>query len=99
MARLEEVGMQSFASRPAYKLSGGQQQRVAIARALINDPRVIIADEPTGNLDKKNSTDIFHLFKKVAEETGKSVILATHNERIQKNSHRSVEMIDGVLRL
>ena len=99
MARLAEVGMESFALRPAYKLSGGQQQRVAIARALINDPSVIIADEPTGNLDKKNSSDIFHLFKKIAEERGKSIVLATHNGWIQKNSHRSVEMIDGVLRL
>ena len=99
MTRLAEVGMESFALRPVYKLSGGQQQRVAIARALINDPTVIIADEPTGNLDKKNSSEIFHLFKKVAEETGTSVVLATHNESIQKNSHRSVEMIDGVLRL
>ncbi len=96
---LDEVGMSSYAERPAYQLSGGQQQRVAIARALINDPALIIADEPTGNLDKKNSNLIFELLKNIAENKGKSILLATHNMSIQKKSHRSVEMIDGVLRL
>ena len=96
---LNEVGMSPFAERPAYQLSGGQQQRVAIARALINDPALIIADEPTGNLDQKNSKLIFELLKNIAEEKGKSILLATHNMSIRKKSHRSVEMIDGVLRL
>ena len=96
---LGEVGMSSYVERPAYQLSGGQQQRVAIARALINDPALIIADEPTGNLDQKNSMLIFELLKKIVEEKGKSVLLATHNSGIRKKSHRSVEMIDGVLRL
>ncbi len=96
---LDEVGMSSYAERAAYQLSGGQQQRVAIARALINDPALIIADEPTGNLDKKNSKLIFELLKNIAEEKGKSILLATHNMSIRKKSHRSVEMIDGVLRL
>ena len=99
LALLEEMNMGSFANRPAYKLSGGQQQRVAIARALINDPALIIADEPTGNLDKKNSTMVFDLLMQIAENKGKSVLLATHNTTIQKKSHRSFEMIDGTLRL
>ena len=98
LSLLDEFGIQSLASRPVNKLSGGQQQRVAIARALINDPKLIIADEPTGNLDKKNSEITFELLKSAAELRGKSVIIATHNSSIQENSHRSVEMIDGQLR-
>ncbi len=96
---LDDLGMASYALRPAYKLSGGQQQRVAIARALINNPDLIIADEPTGNLDQKNSQLIFDLLKEIVETRGKSVVLATHNSKIMKNSHRSVEIIDGSLRL
>ena len=96
---LTEMGLQAYADRPAYKLSGGQQQRVAIARALVNDPSIVIADEPTGNLDKKNSQIVFELLKEIAETKGKSVVMATHSTTLMKNSHRSVEMIDGNLRL
>ena len=96
---LTEIGMAAYANYPAYKLSGGQQQRVAIARALINDPELIIADEPTGNLDKKNSKMVFELLKEIAENKGKTVVMATHNTTLMKNSHRSIEMIDGSLRL
>ena len=84
---------------PFLKLSGGQQQRVAIARALINDPELIIADEPTGNLDKKNSKIVFELLKEIAENKGKTVVMATHSTTLMKNSHRTFEMIDGCLRL
>ena len=96
---LKEVGLEAYANWPAYKLSGGQQQRVAIARALINDPAIIIADEPTGNLDNKNSQIVFELLKTIAEKRQKSVIIATHSTTLMKNSHRMFEMIDGSLRL
>lgn len=99
LSLLKLVGLSSFESRPAYQLSGGQQQRVAIARALVNDPAIVIADEPTGNLDQKNGAIVFELLKEIAEERGKSVVIATHNLNIREKSHRSVEMIDGFLRL
>ncbi|WP_299185870.1 ABC transporter ATP-binding protein [uncultured Aquimarina sp.] len=96
---LEEVGMKDFAKRPSYQLSGGQQQRVAIARALINDPSLVVADEPTGNLDQKNSEMIFELLKEITGSRNKAVVIATHNPKIYLNSHRSIEMIDGFIRL
>ncbi|WP_299213367.1 ABC transporter ATP-binding protein [uncultured Aquimarina sp.] len=99
MSLLDEVGMKDFAKRPSYQLSGGQQQRVAIARALINNPSLIVADEPTGNLDQKNSELIFELLKKITESRNKTVVIATHNPKIYHNSHRSIEMIDGSIRL
>lgn len=99
LALLEEVGMKGFEKRPSYKLSGGQQQRVAIARALINDPSLLIADEPTGNLDQKNSHLIFEILKDIKSTKGKSVVIATHDPKIYKNSDRIVEMIDGSVRL
>ncbi len=96
---LEEIGMKDFGSRPSYKLSGGEQQRVAIARALINDPMLIIADEPTGNLDQKNTEIVFELLKNITEQREKAVVIATHNSKIYKNSHNAIEMIDGSIRL
>jgi len=99
LSLLDEVGMKDFAKRPSYQLSGGQQQRVAIARALMNDPSLIIADEPTGNLDKKNSDLVFDLLKEITECKNKTVVIATHNSKIYTNSHRSIEMIDGSIRL
>ena len=96
---LQEIGLEAYANRPSYKLSGGQQQRIAIARALINDPAIIIADEPTGNLDNKNSQMVFELLKSIAEKRQKSVLIATHSTTLMKNSHRTFEMIDGSLRL
>lgn len=99
MSLLAEVGMKSFAKRPAFQLSGGQQQRVAIARALINNPSLIVADEPTGNLDQKNSELIFDLLKEITGSKNKAVVIATHNSKIYHNSDRSIEMIDGVIRL
>ncbi len=96
---LEELGIQDFAKRPSYKLSGGQQQRVAIARALINDPALIVADEPTGDLDQKNSDVIFALLKEITANKRKSVVIATHDPKIYQNSDRVIEMIDGSIRL
>ena len=96
---LDEVGMGAYIQRPSYQLSGGQQQRVAIARALINNPSLIIADEPTGNLDQKNSDVIFDLLKEITASKNKSVVIATHNSNIYSNSHRAIEMVDGFIRL
>ncbi len=96
---LDEMGMKAFAERPSYKLSGGQQQRVAIARALINDPALILADEPTGNLDSKNSEMVFELLQEITNNRNKAVVVATHNSKIYANSDRSLEMIDGIIRL
>lgn len=96
---LKEMGMESFTERPSYKLSGGQQQRVAIARALINDPTLIIADEPTGNLDQKNTMLIFELLSEITAQRNKTVIMATHNSSLQKKSNRVIEIIDGSIRL
>ncbi|NER14952.1 ATP-binding cassette domain-containing protein [Leptobacterium flavescens] len=96
---LTELGMEDRLSYPVYKLSGGQQQRVAIARALINDPGLIIADEPTGNLDRKNSEMIFELFQNICKTRNTAVAIATHDDKIYNNSNKSYEMIDGSLRL
>ena len=92
---LSELGLESKAQRPAYKLSGGEQQRVAIARALANSPKYLLADEPTGNLDSSNSEGVFELLDRMAKQTGLSVILVTHNEKLADLSHRKYWMEDG----
>ncbi|MDC0369256.1 ABC transporter ATP-binding protein [Opitutales bacterium] len=92
---LSELGLESKAQRPAYKLSGGEQQRVAIARALANSPKYLLADEPTGNLDSSNSEGVFELLERMAKQTGLSVILVTHNEKLADLSHRKYWMEDG----
>jgi len=99
LALLEEMDLKLLAHKPSYKLSGGQQQRVAIGRALINSPQVIIADEPTGSLDQKNTANVFQILKEITIYRKKTVIVATHNATIYKNAERSAEMIDGNLRL
>ena len=92
---LSELGLESKAQRPAYKLSGGEQQRVAIARALANSPKYLLADEPTGNLDSSNSEGVFELLDRMAKQTGLSVILVTHNDKLADLSHRKYWMEDG----
>ena len=79
------------------ELSGGQQQRAAIARALINDPDVILCDEPTGNLDKKSGEEVMSLLKKLNEENGKTVIIVTHDNDIASQCGRVIELSDGRL--
>lgn len=91
---LIEVGLESkFSSKPN-QLSGGQQQRVAIARSLINNPDIILADEPTGNLDSKTSTEIMDLFEKLNKE-GKTIILITHEHDIAKHARKIISIRDG----
>jgi len=77
------------------KLSGGEQQRVAIARALANDPAIILADEPTGNLDTKTSEEIVRLLKRFSEKEGKTVVVVTHDSAIQKLADLTIQIKDG----
>jgi lipoprotein-releasing system ATP-binding protein len=92
---LEGVGLGDKLRRPSRHLSGGEQQRVAIARALANDPRVILADEPTGNLDTANSERAFELLQNLVHERGKALLLATHNPAIAEACDWIHEMKDG----
>jgi lipoprotein-releasing system ATP-binding protein len=94
-AKLTLLGLQDQALKPSSKLSGGQQQRVAIARALINDPLIIMGDEPTGNLDSKNSAIVFDTFQQLAHELGQTIIVVTHDNDFAKKTDRVIEMIDG----
>jgi lipoprotein-releasing system ATP-binding protein len=93
--KLKILGIEDQALKLASKLSGGQQQRVAIARALINDPAIIMADEPTGNLDSKNSNIVFDMFKEISQEFGQTIIAVTHDNDFAKRSDRTIIMEDG----
>jgi lipoprotein-releasing system ATP-binding protein len=95
MARLKELDMGDQALKRANQLSGGQKQRVAIARALINDPLIIMGDEPTGNLDKKNSEIVFEIFQHIAREHRRSLLIVTHDNDFAARTHRIIEMEDG----
>lgn len=92
---LKLLGLQDQALKMASKLSGGQQQRVAIARALINDPTIIMGDEPTGNLDSKNTQVVFDIFKELTRQQGQTIIAVTHDEDFARNSDRTIELSDG----
>lgn len=81
--------------KKASRISGGQQQRVAIARALINDPAIIMGDEPTGNLDSKNTKVVFDIFRELARERGQTIIAVTHDDEFAANCDRVIEMVDG----
>jgi lipoprotein-releasing system ATP-binding protein len=94
---LDGVGLGDKLRRPSRHLSGGEQQRVAIARALANDPRVILADEPTGNLDTANSERAFELLQNLVHERGKALLLATHNPAIAEACDWIHEMRDGLI--
>lgn len=93
--KLEILGLQDQALKPASKLSGGQQQRVAIARALINDPLIIMGDEPTGNLDSKNTSIVFDIFQELTQNFGQTIIAVTHDDDFARKSDRIIEMKDG----
>jgi len=92
---LEEVGLKHRINQIVTKLSGGEKQRVAIARALLNNPEVIIADEPTGNLDSKTGKEIFSLLLKLNKKMRKTVIIITHDNNLAKKTERVVKIIDG----
>jgi lipoprotein-releasing system ATP-binding protein len=95
--KLEMLGLKDQALKEASKLSGGQQQRVSIARALINDPAIIMGDEPTGNLDSKNTEIVFEIFKQLSQEFGQTIIAVTHDNDFAKASDRTIEMADGLI--
>lgn len=96
LAVLAGVGLEDRAYHKPNELSGGQRQRVAIARALVNDPSIILADEPTGNLDSKTSYDIMDLFQELHDK-GNTIIMVTHEEDIAEYSHRIVRLRDGLI--
>lgn len=93
-AALESVGLGDRMEHRPNELSGGQRQRVSLARAMINNPAIILADEPTGNLDSKTSIDIMALFRDI-QEKGNTIILVTHEETIARHSHRIIRLLDG----
>ncbi|HOY17203.1 MAG TPA: ABC transporter ATP-binding protein [Haliscomenobacter sp.] len=95
MDKLKMVEMEAFSHKMASKLSGGQQQRVAIARALVNDPAIIMGDEPTGNLDKVNSQRVFEIFQELARKNHQTIITVTHDQDFAAGSDRIIEMSDG----
>ena len=97
LQNLKILGVDEHAFKLTNKLSGGQQQRVAIARALINEPSIIMGDEPTGNLDSKNTQIVFDIFKELAKERGQSIIAVTHDNEFAANSDRVIELGDGKL--
>jgi len=93
--KLRILGIQQEALKMPNQLSGGQKQRVAIARALINDPLIIMGDEPTGNLDKKNSDIVFDIFSELCREFGQTLLVVTHDLDFASKTHRIIEMEDG----
>lgn len=92
---LSLVGMEKYMNNKANNLSGGQQQRVAIARALINQPTIILGDEPTGNLDSESTDQVYGLFRDIHEKLGTTIIIVTHNDHIAAKSDRVIELKDG----
>ena len=95
MERLKMLGIGHLASKIAYKISGGEKQRVAIARALINDPHIVMGDEPTGNLDMRNSEMVFDIFKELAEVHNQTLLIVTHDQSFAERTQRIIEMEDG----
>lgn len=94
---LQQVGLTERAEHFPKELSGGQIQRAAIARALVNNPRIILADEPTGNLDSVNSKAIIDLFRMIRDRFGTTVIIVTHDMEIARRADRIVELRDGAI--
>lgn len=99
MELLELFNLKERASHKPSELSGGEQQRIAVARALINDPKVIFADEPSGNLDSKNATELHHLFFKLRDELKQTFVIVTHNNELAQMADRMLVMKDGRITL
>lgn len=95
MERLKTLNIQHLAQKKASNISGGEKQRVAIARALINNPTIIMGDEPTGNLDSHNSENVFNIFKQLSTEKKLSLLIVTHDEDFAKRTNRIITMEDG----
>ena len=94
---LAAVGLEKFANSKTNEISGGQQQRVAIARALITQPALLLADEPTGNLDTQTAAEVFKLFRKVNKEQSCAVLLVTHDPRLSAACDRTINLVDGLI--
>lgn len=94
---LDRLGLKDRHSHKPSQLSGGEQQRVAVARALINNPSIVFADEPSGNLDSANARELHDLFFKLRDEFGQTFVIVTHNEELAEMADRKVEMKDGVI--
>ena len=97
MELLKRLGVDNRASHKPTELSGGEQQRVAVARALINNPKIIFADEPSGNLDSKNANQLHDLFFELRKERGFSFVIVTHNEDLAKRADRTISLKDGLV--
>ena len=95
---LDSVGLTPWLTVPAAHLSGGQQQRVAVARALAMKPSLILADEPTGNLDTKSADGVFELLQSVCKEQGTAVLFVTHNPLLSERCEKTIEVVDGQIR-
>ena len=95
MKILRDVGLEELADRPLTKLSGGEQQRVAVARAIVGEPKIVLADEPTANLDSENAIALVELMKKLNEEKGVTFILSTHDIRVVERTRRVIKLVDG----
>ena len=93
--KLKILNIEQLAKKKASQISGGEKQRVAIARALINNPSIIMGDEPTGNLDSHNSDNVFNIFKQLSHEQGLSLLVVTHDEDFAKRTDRIITMADG----
>lgn len=93
--KLTMLGIEKLALKNANRVSGGEKQRVAIARALINDPLIIMGDEPTGNLDKKNTEIVFDIFKQLSDVYKQTLLIVTHDDEFAKKTNRIIEMEDG----
>ena len=96
---LTEVGLGARLDHKPSELSGGEAQRVAIARALINSPKVILADEPTGNLDTKNSDEVMHLIFDLRKKYNQTFVIVTHNEKFAQMTDRTLKMVDGQIQM
>jgi lipoprotein-releasing system ATP-binding protein len=98
MEKLKILGIEHLALKKANHVSGGEKQRVAIARALINDPHIIMGDEPTGNLDKKNSDLVFDIFNRLCIEFNQTLLIVTHDPSFADRTHRIIQMEDGIIK-
>lgn len=97
MRLLESVGLLAVQHQPSGSMSGGQQQRVAVARALAMNPALLLADEPTGNLDTKSADAVFDLLRRVSQEQGTSVLFVTHNPELANRCDKTIQVVDGYL--
>ena len=95
---LNDVGLSERGSHKPSELSGGERQRVAIARAIVNDPKLILADEPTGNLDRENAEEMYELIWKLREENQQTFLIVTHNEELANKTDRIIRLVDGYIK-